>query len=221
MQQRQGLPARRRGHGSSIPAHGEATFLLNCPKRHGSVGGSDSEATSKHVHVWFDGQISAPINQGTTHGAVPPLSRADRQRQAGRIRAAARLHRAAVPEQHPLDRFGARRRMRCPGTSYGVPLQPRRERSSLIAGAKQRTTMSRCPGEKLIGQLERACIRHVGAELDRGVCSRLHRASRTSVTVTTKTALAGHKVSGDDQDGTSRCRSDPLAEVQIGAVCAP
>jgi hypothetical protein len=49
-----------------VPARGEATYLFSCPprpKQFGKylVGGTDARASSKHVRVWFDGQLGAPV----------------------------------------------------------------------------------------------------------------------------------------------------------------
>jgi len=55
----------------AIPARGEATFLLECPKRQGTVGGVDVLASSTDVRVtWDAGVPAAPIHSGgTTTGA--------------------------------------------------------------------------------------------------------------------------------------------------------
>jgi hypothetical protein len=54
-----------------VPAHGEATYLLNCPERAKSlgkylIGGTDARTSSSSVRVWFDGRLGAPI--GTPNG---------------------------------------------------------------------------------------------------------------------------------------------------------
>jgi len=51
----------------AVPAHGEATFLLECPKRQGTVGGVDVLSSSADVRVsWEGGVPSAPIRGGGT-----------------------------------------------------------------------------------------------------------------------------------------------------------
>ena len=51
----------------AVPARGEATFLLECPKRQGTVGGVDVLASSADVRVsWEGGVPSAPIRGGGT-----------------------------------------------------------------------------------------------------------------------------------------------------------
>ena len=49
-----------------VPAHGIASYLLDCPRRRGVVGGTDALASSADVRVWFDGQLSAPVAPGRT-----------------------------------------------------------------------------------------------------------------------------------------------------------
>ena len=50
----------------AVPAHGEASFLLECPQRRGVVGGVDSLASSRDVHVTFDGLLGGPVAPGRT-----------------------------------------------------------------------------------------------------------------------------------------------------------
>ena len=53
----------------AVSAHGEALFLLECPRRQGTVVGVDSLATSPDVHVTFDGLLGGPIGAGRTTGS--------------------------------------------------------------------------------------------------------------------------------------------------------
>lgn len=53
----------------AVPAQGEALFLLECPKRQGTVVGVDSLATSRDIHVTFDGLLGGPIGPGRTTGS--------------------------------------------------------------------------------------------------------------------------------------------------------
>jgi hypothetical protein len=50
----------------AVPARGEARFLLECPQRRGVVGGIDSLASSRDVHVTFDGLLGSPVAPGRT-----------------------------------------------------------------------------------------------------------------------------------------------------------
>jgi len=50
----------------AVPAQGPASFLLECPQRRGIVGGVDSLASSRDVHVTFDGLLGGPVAPGRT-----------------------------------------------------------------------------------------------------------------------------------------------------------
>jgi hypothetical protein len=49
-----------------VPAHGTAAYLLTCPRGRSIVGGLDAQVTSREVHVWFEGRLSAPVQPGQT-----------------------------------------------------------------------------------------------------------------------------------------------------------
>jgi hypothetical protein len=50
----------------AVPAHGEAKFLLDCPQRRGVVAGVDALASSRDVHVTFEGLLGGPVAPGRT-----------------------------------------------------------------------------------------------------------------------------------------------------------
>lgn len=52
-----------------VPAQGEARFLLECPKRQGTVVGVDSLATSRDIHITVDGLLGGPVAPGRTTGS--------------------------------------------------------------------------------------------------------------------------------------------------------
>jgi hypothetical protein len=49
-----------------VPAHTQATYLLDCPRRRGVVGGTDTVASSQDVRVGFEGLLGGPVSPGTT-----------------------------------------------------------------------------------------------------------------------------------------------------------
>lgn len=49
-----------------VPAHGSVQYLLSCPQGRSVVGGVDALATSRDVHVSFDGSIGSPVQPGIT-----------------------------------------------------------------------------------------------------------------------------------------------------------
>jgi hypothetical protein len=53
----------------AVPAQGEALFLLECPKRQGTIAGVDSLATSPDIHVTVDGLLGGPVGPGRTTGS--------------------------------------------------------------------------------------------------------------------------------------------------------
>ncbi|HEY2218609.1 MAG TPA: hypothetical protein VGH35_04675 [Gaiellaceae bacterium] len=50
----------------AVPAQGEAKFLLDCPQRRGVVGGVDALASSRDIHVTFEGLLGGPVAPGRT-----------------------------------------------------------------------------------------------------------------------------------------------------------
>ncbi len=193
----------------AVPATGEATFLLMCPKRQGSVGGMDVRASSPHVHVWFDAQTGAPIIQGITTGpfalfhavtdndkpgSFEPILGCILVKQTTDIRSTISARKAAPPI----------------GTSAGPPLEPRSSLVLLVPGAKQKTTKKCQPKEKLVGTWTALAFDRPGFVPDLS-----HNRA-----VTVKTVVADGTVSAVIVTG----KSMPLvetAEVQIGLLCAP
>jgi hypothetical protein len=49
-----------------VPDRGTASYLLDCPRRRGVVGGLDAVASSSDVRVSFSGQLGAPVAPGMT-----------------------------------------------------------------------------------------------------------------------------------------------------------
>jgi hypothetical protein len=50
-----------------VVRHGaQSKFLLSCPAGRGVVGGVDADATSRAVHVSFDGRLGSPVSPGVT-----------------------------------------------------------------------------------------------------------------------------------------------------------
>jgi hypothetical protein len=71
----------------AVPAHGEATFLIGCPKPYGYlVGGTDARASSADIHVWFEGVLGSPIGRVSAQGAVLLFHAASGDGQAGSFR---------------------------------------------------------------------------------------------------------------------------------------
>jgi hypothetical protein len=202
----------------AVPADGEATFLLSCPKRHGSVGGNDARLTSKHVHVWFDAQVSAPILQGTTTGPFLLFHAVTDNGKPGAFQPLL----GCIAPQYPSSirsTVSARAATDLPGTTNGVPLQPRAKLVVLYAGARQKGIATCTAGERLVGSWSALAfvtiVQNSIVALLTPPPSLAHDGA-----VTTRTTLAGHKVIGRIETDKS-LPFRPLAEVQIGAICAP
>ena len=83
-----------------VPAHGEASFLLECPGRGGIVAGIDALVTSQDVRVTCDGQIASPVAPGRTTTRYAFFRAVSSSGKRGRVPAAARLHPAQHEPQH-------------------------------------------------------------------------------------------------------------------------
>jgi hypothetical protein len=194
----------------AVPATGEATWLLECPKRQGSVGGTDARASSVDIHVWFDGQIGAPISQGVTTGAFLLFHAISDNGKAGSFEA--RLGCIPIKKQSSSRSTLSARRAAAPlpGTPVGVPLDPEATSVVVSAGSKQ-TASQACPKkETLVGSWSGLAFNSTGPPAN--VAAALGM-------VTTKTSAEGSSVNGVVQSSSS-FPGPTTAEVQIGAVCA-
>jgi hypothetical protein len=193
----------------AVPATGEATWLLECSKRQGSVGGTDARASSVHIHVWFDGQIGAPISQGVTTGSFLLFHAISDDGKAGSFEA--RLGCIPIKKQSSSrSTLSARRAAAVPGTPVGVPLDPYATSIVLSVGSKQ-TASQACPKkETLVGSWSGLAFNSTGPPAN--VAAALGK-------VTTKTSVEGSSVNGVVQTSSS-FPGPTTAEVQIGAVCA-
>jgi hypothetical protein len=188
-----------------VPPKGEATFLLLCPKQQGYVGGTDSRASSTNIHVWFDGQIGAPITQSVTTSyklLFHAVSKTGRQGVFQPVLGCITL------QKHSNGRSTVSARASAPpGTSTGT-LDYQMQTVVLNAGTTQTATAACGPRERVVGSwsalafvtIDPPSLRHVGA-------------------VTTATRIVGNAVQGTIHTGFGLPFS-PLAEVQVGAVCA-
>ena len=187
-----------------VPATGEATFLLVCPKQRGYVGGTDSRASSTGIHVWFDGQIGAPISQSITTSyklLFHAVSKTGRQGVFQPVLGCITL------QKHSNGRSTVSARANVPGTATG-PLDYQFQTVVLNAGTTQTATATCLPGEKVVGSwsslafvtIDPPSLRHVAA-------------------VKAATKIVRNAVHGTTRTGFGLPFS-PLAEVQVGAVCA-
>jgi hypothetical protein len=193
----------------AVPATGEATWLLECAKRQGSVGGTDARASSVHVHVWFDGQIGAPISQGVTTGSFLLFHAVSDNGQAGSFEPFLGCIPIKKQSSSRSTLSGRRIAAPLPGTPVGVPLDPRATLVALSAGSSQ-TASQACPKkETLVGSWSGIAFSSQGPPAD---------VSSVLGAVAVKTSAEGNSVKGVIQTGAVSLTDE--AEAQIGAVCA-
>jgi hypothetical protein len=182
-----------------VPPHGQATYLLECPRRRGVVGGTDSFATSQDVHVTFDALLGGPVSPGTSttrfaffrglsaahrRGAFRPLIGCIPVSSGGRATTSVALK----PAGPPLDL-----------AATTIPLRP---------GTVRTTTLGCARGEQLVDSWDATAFRTapppaVGLA-DAIRIQRTPTKDRVAVTIATSETLpAGAR-----------------AEVQLGVICA-
>ena len=182
-----------------VPERGEATYLLECPRRRGVIGGTDALTTSQDVHVTFDGLLGGPVSPGTTttrfayfrglsaahrRGAFEPLIGCIPVSSGGRATTSARV----TPAGPPLDLAAST-----------IPLRP---------GAVRSLTLS-CPtGEELVDSWDATAFRTVAPPLvaygDAIRVQRTRRSANLAVTIQASETLP----------------AAARAEVQVGVICA-
>lgn len=191
-----------------VPARGEATYLLECPRRRGVVGGVDALATSRDVRVGFDARIGSPVSPGTTTGrdayfrgvsarhrrgafqpylgCIPAGGGGGRATTSARV--AARLQLAAIPPGPPFER---------------------RATTVKLGGATVKTVVQGCAkGERLVGSWHALAFRTKTAP----------NLIWTDYVRIERTIRAGHVVAQIvSSEGIPTVMQ---AEVQVGAVCA-
>jgi hypothetical protein len=192
----------------AVPATGEATFLLECAKRQGSVGGTDVRASSTDIHVWFEGQISAPIMEGTTTGSFLLFHAVSGNGKPGSFEpflGCIPVKKTSSSRSTVSARIAA---APLPGTVGGVPIDPRATDVTLQPGSTQ-TTSETCPKkEQLLGNWSALAFNTKGPP-DISLFNK----------VAVKSAVGNDaKVTGAIQTASSM-PVDAEAEVQIGAVC--
>jgi hypothetical protein len=182
-----------------VPSKGEATYLLECPRRRGVVGGVDSLATSQDVHVTFDGLLGGPVSPGTTttryaffrglsaahrRGAFRPLIGCIPVSSGGRATTSAALS----PAGPPLDLAAAT-----------IPIRPGTVRTTTIACAR---------GEQLVDSWDATAFRTVQPPI-------LAFADAIRVTRTQRGAAVGVRI-----EVSEALSAAARPEVQVGVICA-
>ena len=189
-----------------VPAHGEATWLLQCPHRHGSAGGTDVRASSRHVHVWFDAQPGSPIDEGTTTGPFVLYHAITDNGKPGSFEP---LLGCIALAQQTDSRSTLAVRTVPTGTTYGLALEPRSTMVVLVAGYTQKATKPCQQNERLVSNWTALAIQSKGPP----------DPARAAL-VTMAATDVGKTVHAVITTGRA-LPFFPLTEVQVGAVCAP
>jgi hypothetical protein len=185
-----------------VPARAEATYLLECPRRRGVVGGVDALATSRDVRVGFDARIGSPVSPGTTTG------------RDAFFRAVSARHRRGAFQPYlgciPTGGGGGRATTsaRVAAVAPGVPFE-RRATTVKLGGATVKTVVQGCAkGERLVGSWHALAFRTKTAP----------NLIWTDYVRVKRTIRAGHVVAQIvSSEGIPTVMH---AEVQVGAVCA-
>jgi hypothetical protein len=191
-----------------VPASGEASFLLTCPKGKlsGFVGGTDTRASSTNVRVWFDGQIGAPIGQSITTGHFLFFHGVTTNGKQGSFEPVIGCT-TLQSQTNARSTVSARRAAALPGTRAGSPLDLHAKILELVSGSIL-TKIARClPHEKLVGSWTALAFASTG----------LPSLAHVNA-VTIKSAVARNAVSAVVSTDRSLPFA-PLAEVQVGVEC--
>lgn len=183
----------------AVPARGEATYLLACPRRRGVVAGLDARASSNVVHVSFEGRVGSPVSPGVTTTRYA-FFRALSSRGTGMFQPFL----GCVPTSGGSPRSTTSAR----STTPGAPVERYARNVRLLPGARVSARQVCGRNEQLVGGWDAVAFRTKAAPpaaLARLVhATRRMRGGRIVVSVTTSDALP----------------SGVHAEVQVGAVCA-
>ncbi len=182
-----------------VPARGSVSYLLDCPRRRGVVGGVDALASSPDVHVSFEGQLGAPVAPGRTttrYAFFHAVSGAHR-------RGAFQPRVGCIPtNSSPRSTTSAR-------AVPGAPLLLAATTLRLRPGLVRTTTIGCVPGQKLVDSWYAIAFRTVRAPVvglaDAVRVRRTARGNKIAVSIVTSEALPR---------GTG-------AEVQLGVMCSP
>jgi len=186
-----------------VPSHGEANYLLDCPRRRGGVvGGLDAVASSADVHISFDGQLSAPVAPGAT------------TTRYAFFRAVSGRHRPGSFQPRigciPSDQSSARSTtgVRVATAAPGPPLVYAATTVKLRPGLQRKATIGCVPGQLLVDSWDAIAFRTTDKP-DIGLAQAIR---------------VGRKVSGKKVvvsiSASEALPPSALAEVQLGIKCA-
>ena len=207
-----------------VPAHGTASYLLDCPRRRGILAGLDARVTSTDIHIWFDGQLSAPISPGRTttryaflhavsglhrRGAFQPLIGCIPVNPNSPSLMSAHLESGSPLLVSATKRTGQARTTTSASAAPGPQLLLAATTLSLRPGQVRTTTIGCISGQKLVDSWYAIAFRTIRvpnvALADAVRVQRTPRGNKIAVSIATSEALPR---------GTG-------AEVQLGVMCSP
>jgi hypothetical protein len=187
----------------AVPAQGEANFLLECPKRKGTVGGVDALASSQDVRMEWDAYLGAPLHSGTTTGSIVFFRAASAGGRPGLLQPY--LGCVPTPPQNPRATTSARV-VRV--TRPGKPVDRWQTTVTLHAGHQTATRACGAKGERLLGGWQATAFRSADAP-DPALAAKVH----VSLTVGDGRVAVSIQTDAGISDAA-------FPEVQVGATCA-
>ena len=184
----------------AVPATGEANFLLECPKRAGTIGGTDALASSSDVRVVWEGNPGSPVRPGTTTVFFAFFRASSAHGRPG----AFRPYIGCIPPQKANPRARVSARITHPGNF----LDRRQSLLRLKPGATQIASQDCGKGERLLDGWY-AVVFATSTPPGPALGSKVRV---TLVTVNDKIVATAHTEAG--------MPASALAQLQVGAVCA-
>ena len=182
-----------------VPAHTEATYLLECPQRRGVVGGTDALASSQDVRVSFNALLGGPVSPGTSTTTYAYFRAATASGRAGAFK--------PLLGCIPLNTGGRQTTSAYVGPP-GVPLDYSAVTIPVRSGTQHSTTIACAKSERYVGSWN-ATDFHSAKLPDIALASAIH----VHRTVQNGSATVAITVSETLPAGAN-------AEVQLGVICA-
>jgi hypothetical protein len=193
-----------------IPASGQATYLFGCPARAATkgaylLGGTDAQASSTSVRVWYDGELGAPIGLQTPGSALLFHAVTANGKQSSFRPIVGCISLAQASKRSTVS---ARRAAATPATPHSASAtHPRATQFILAPGNAQPASTSCLKSEKLVGSWSAVAY---------GTSGPPHLPPPGAVRIVT------HEVRNTVQAQITTASSIPyLIHIQIGAMCEP
>jgi len=184
-----------------VPASGEADFLLECPKRSGTIGGTDVLTNTPDVRVTWQANPGAPVRPGTSTGFFAFFQAYSAKGEAGLFQP----YIGCIPAQKIQPRATVSARV----TRPGAPLDRRQGMFSLKPGTTQKASEGCGKHERLLSGWY-AVIFGAAKPPEAALGDKVHASI----------ALLGGKVVATVQTDPGVPASASIG-IQVGALCSP